>query len=141
MIKTWDLETSRCVDTRQTNYSLLSLAALPKLNLLACGSSARHITIHDPRSSKVSTQQLIGHTNFVVSLATTDNDYMLLSGSHDGTVKVWDIRADKSMYTITREKSSNKKNKVFAVDWEKEIGILSGGDDKKLQINSSAEIK
>ncbi|GME81119.1 unnamed protein product [Ambrosiozyma monospora] len=66
---------------------------------------------------------------------------MLLSGSHDGTVKVWDIRADKSMYTITRENSANKKNKVFAVDWEKEIGILSGGDDKKLQINSSAEIK
>lgn len=139
-IKTWDLMTARCVDTKQTNYSLLSLVALKNMNLLATGSSARHINLHDPRSSKVTTSQLIGHTNFVVSLATTDNDYMLISGSHDGTAKIWDIRANKAMYTITRE-SQEKKAKVFAVNWDKEIGIMSCGSDKKLQINSSAEFK
>lgn len=139
-IKTWDLITARCVDTKQTNYSLLSLTSLKNMNLLATGSSARHINLHDPRSSKVTTSQLIGHTNFVVSLTTTDNDYMLISGSHDGTAKIWDIRANKAMYTITRE-SQEKRSKVFAVSWEKEIGILSAGSDKKLQINSSAEFK
>lgn len=139
-IKTWDLITSRCVDTKQTNYSLLSLVSLKNMNLLATGSSARHINLHDPRSSKVTNSQLIGHTNFVVSLTTTDNDYMLISGSHDGTAKIWDIRANKAMYTITRQ-SEEKKSKVFTVDWEKEIGILSAGSDKKLQINSSAEFK
>ena len=63
-IKTWDLVTARCIDTRTTSYSLLSIAQLSTLNLLACGSSARHITLHDPRvgaSSKVTQQQLIGH--------------------------------------------------------------------------------
>lgn len=139
-IKTWDLVTARCVDTKQTNYSLLSLVALPNMNLLATGSSARHINLHDPRASKVTISQLVGHTNFVVSLATTDNDYMLISGSHDGTAKVWDIRANKAMYTITRN-SEEPKSKVFAVKWEKEIGIMSAGSDKKLQINSSAEFK
>lgn len=140
-IKTWDLVTARCVDTKQTNYSLLSLVSLNSLNLLATGSSARHINLHDPRSSKVTNSQLIGHTNFVVSLATTsDNEYMLISGSHDGTCKIWDIRANKAMYTITRQ-SNEKKSKVFAVNWRKEIGIMSAGSDKKLQINSSAEFK
>lgn len=139
-IKTWDLMTARCVDTKQTNYSLLSLVALKNMNLLATGSSARHINLHDPRASKVTTSQLIGHTNFVVSLATTDNEYMLISGSHDGTAKVWDIRANKSMYTITRN-SEEPKSKVLAVKWDKEIGIMSAGSDKKLQINSSAEFK
>jgi ribosome biogenesis protein YTM1 len=139
-IKTWDLMTGRCVDTKQTNYSLLSLVSLNHMNLLATGSSARHINLHDPRSSKVTNSQLIGHTNFVVSLATTDNDYMLISGSHDGTAKVWDIRANKAMYTITRQ-SQEPKSKVFSVNWEKEIGIMSTGSDKKLQINSSAEFK
>lgn len=139
-IKTWDLVTARCVDTKQTNYSLLSIVALKNMNLLATGSSARHINLHDPRASKVTNSQLIGHTNFVVSLATTDNEYMLLSGSHDGTAKVWDIRANKAMYTITRQ-SEQEKSKVFAVNWEKEIGIMSAGSDKKLQINSSAEFK
>lgn len=139
-IKTWDLMTARCVDTKQTNYSLLSLVALKNMSLLATGSSARHINLHDPRSSKVTTSQLIGHTNFVVSLTTTDSEYMLISGSHDGTAKIWDIRANKAMYTITRQ-SQEKKSKVLAVNWDKEIGILSAGSDKKLQINSSAEFK
>lgn len=139
-IKTWDLMTARCVDTKQTNYSLLSLVSLNNMNVLATGSSARHINLHDPRSSKVTNSQLIGHTNFVVSLATTDNEYMLISGSHDGTAKVWDIRANKAMYTITRQ-SEEPKSKVFSVNWNKEIGIMSTGSDKKLQINSSAEFK
>lgn len=139
-IKTWDLLTSKCVDSKQTNYSLLSLTALPGLGLLASGSSARHINLHDPRASKVTNSQLVGHTNFVVSLATTDNDYVLLSGSHDGTTKVWDVRANKSMYTITRE-SGELNSKVLSVNWEKEIGIMSAGSDKKLQINSNVDFK
>ncbi|ODV84593.1 hypothetical protein CANARDRAFT_223486 [[Candida] arabinofermentans NRRL YB-2248] len=139
-IKTWDLITSRCIDTKQTNYSLLSLTQLPNIGLIATGSSARHINLHDPRSNKVTNNQLIGHTNFVSSLCTSDNDYMLISASHDNTVKIWDVRANKSLYTITRN-SGVKKGKVLSVAWEKEIGIISGGDDKKLQINSSADLK
>lgn len=141
-IKTWDLVTSRCVDTKTTSYSLLSVVQLPTLHLLACGSSARHITLHDVRmnsSSKVTQQQLIGHKNFVVSLDTCpENEYMLSSASHDGTVKVWDVRATSPMYTITREDPSVQKgvnDKVFAVRWAKNVGIISGGQDKKLQIN------
>lgn len=146
-IKTWDLVTSRCVDTKTTSYSLLSLAQLPTLNLLACGSSARHITLHDPRvdaSSKITQQQLIGHKNFVVSLDTCpENEYILCSGSHDGTVKVWDVRSTTPMYTITREDQSIEKgmnDKVFAVRWAKKIGIISGGQDKKIQINKGDNI-
>lgn len=146
-VKTWDLVTSRCVDTKTTSYSLLSLAQLPSLHLLACGSSARHITLHDIRvdsSSKITQQQLHGHKNFVVSLDTCpENEYMLISGSHDGTVKVWDIRANSPMYTITRQDPSVEKgvnDKVFAVKWAQNAGIISGGQDKKLQINKGDNI-
>lgn len=143
-IKTWDLVTSRCVDTKTTSYSLLSIAQLSSLNVLACGSSARHITLHDPRtdsgSSKISQQQLIGHKNFVVSLDTCpENEYMLCSGSHDGTVKVWDIRSNSPMYTITRE-NGETKDKIFDVKWAEKIGIISGGEDKKIQINKGDNI-
>ncbi|CCD24907.1 Ytm1p NDAI_0E00910 [Naumovozyma dairenensis CBS 421] len=147
-IKTWDLVTARCVDTKITSYSLLSLVQMPTLNLLACGSSARHITLHDPRmdssSSKITQQQLIGHKNFVVSLDTCpENEYMLCSGSHDGTVKVWDVRSSSPMYTITREDKSVKKginDKVLAVRWAEKVGIISGGQDKKIQINKGDNI-
>ncbi|KAG7661898.1 YTM1 [[Candida] subhashii] len=142
-IKTWDLVTSRCVDTRSTGYSLLSILQLPRLNLLVTGSSARHINLHDPRVNATTTEQttskLVGHTNFVVSLtASPYNDNMFASASHDGTVKVWDVRAEKSLYTITREDGS--KAKVFDVCWDNQIGIISGGEDKKIQINKGTEI-
>ncbi|KAH3682909.1 hypothetical protein WICPIJ_006124 [Wickerhamomyces pijperi] len=139
-VKTWDLVTARAIDTRTTGFSLLSILQLEKLNLLACGSSARHITLHDPRVSTgaVTQQQLNGHKNMVVSLAASpDSEYMFSSASHDGTVKVWDVRAQKALYTITRESKAEKgSDKVFAVQWSKDVGIVSGGEDKKIQINS-----
>lgn len=142
-IKTWDLVTSRCVDTRTTGFSLLSVLKLPYVNLIASGSSARHINLHDPRvsaTSEVINAKLVGHTNFVVGLsASPHNVNMFASSSHDGTVKVWDVRADKSLYTITREDGSTKK-KIFDVTWDNEIGIISGGEDKKIQINKGTDI-
>lgn len=134
-IKTWDLVTSRCVDTRSTGFSLLSILQLPNLHLVASGSSARHINLHDPRASSSTEQvsrKLVGHTNFVVSMAACpDKDHMFASASHDGTVKVWDVRADKAMYTL------GKGGKVFGVSWDP-IGIVSGGEDKKIDIYREA---
>lgn len=141
-VKTWDLVTARCVDTRSTGYALLSVAQLPEVNLIASGSSARHINLHDPRTQVGATEnsvsKLVGHTNFVVDLATCPtNGNMFASASHDGTVKVWDVRAETPLYTITRESG---KSKVFGVAWNPQIGIVSGGEDKKLQINKGNDI-
>ncbi|KAI3402657.1 YTM1 [Candida oxycetoniae] len=144
-IKTWDLVTTKCVDTRTTGFALLSILQLPSVNLIATGSSARHINLHDPRMSAVNNtdvinSKLVGHTNFVVGLAASPhNANIFASSSHDGTVKVWDVRADKSLYTITREDGSND-SKIFDVCWDNEIGIISGGEDKKLQINKGSDI-
>ncbi|SGZ51081.1 CIC11C00000005595 [Sungouiella intermedia] len=142
-IKTWDLVTSRCVDTRSTGYSLLSVLQLPDVNLIASGSSARHINLHDPRIQAGATEKhitkLSGHSNFVVDLSVCPtNGKMFASASHDGTVKVWDVRSEKPLYTISRE--SGGKDKVFGVSWDKEIGIVSGGEDKKVQINKGDNI-
>ncbi|KAF2684761.1 microtubule-associated protein [Lentithecium fluviatile CBS 122367] len=156
-LKTWDLTTSACVDTRTTGHSLLSLTALPKLNLLATGTSARHITLIDPRASatQISVMTLRGHKNAAVSLDTDpNNENSLLSGSHDGTAQIWDVRAvrpsdvqgegqvGESIYTIYRDSAGGKPvhahgegAKVFSVRWDIEVGILSAGEDKRVQIN------
>lgn len=68
---------------------------------------------------------------------------MICSASHDGTVKVWDVRSNTAMYTITREDKNVVKgvnDKVFAVKWAKGVGIISGGQDKKIQINKGDNI-
>lgn len=153
-LKTWDLPTSTCVDTRSTSHSLLSLTALPYLSLLAAGTSARHITLIDPRASAttVSAMTLRGHTNAVVSLATDpESDYGLVSGSHDGTCRVWDVRSSRSekegrvgesLYVIERKSLKGERKKVggegvkvFGVVWDKDVGIISGGEDKRVQVN------
>ncbi|KAK5697719.1 ribosome biogenesis protein ytm1 [Elasticomyces elasticus] len=154
-VKTWDLTTSTCVDTRTTAQSLFSICHLPQSSLLATGTSARHITLIDPRASAttISAMTLRGHTNAVVSLARDPNtSYQMVSGSHDGTCRVWDIRSvrseasdrvGESVYVIERDSAKGKRVvagegvKVFSVCWDKDVGIVSGSEDKQLQINSS----
>ena len=153
-LKTWDIPTSTCVDTRSTSHPLLSLTALPSLSLLAAGTSARHITLIDPRASAttISAMTLRGHNNAVVSLAADpESNYGLVSGSHDGTCRVWDVRSSRSeregrvgesLYVVEREslkgegrKVGGEGVKVFEVVWDKGVGIVSGGEDKRVQVN------
>lgn len=159
-LRTWDLPTSTCVDTRTTGHSLLSLCAIPSRNLLATGTSARHITLIDPRVSatQISVMTLRGHKNAVVSLTTDpSSEYNLASGSHDGTVQIWDLRnvstggqigegmIGESVYTINRHEQSGPARghgegvKVFSVQWDREVGIVSAGEDKRVQINRALE--
>ena len=98
---------------------------------------------------------LRGHTNAVVSLdSDPTSEYGLVSGSHDGTVKIWDIRSKQngnavtpgegqvgeSVYSFDREgavkmRSHGEGVKVFGVRWESEMGIVSASEDKRVQIN------
>ncbi|KAF8422879.1 microtubule-associated protein YTM1 [Tirmania nivea] len=150
---THDLTTTTLASMLTTPHPILSLTTLPSLSLLAAGSSARHITLHDPRASAATISQatLRGHTNAVVSLSPApDSEFLLASGSHDGTVRIWDVRAvgmgggsaqadsgGGSLFTIKRE--SGGGGKVFAVQWEREVGIVSGGEDRRVQVNTGVE--
>jgi WD40 repeat protein len=155
-LKTWDLPTAQCVDTRTTAHSLLSLCAIPARNLLATGTSARHITLIDPRASatQISVMTLRGHKNAVVSIDTDpSNEHNIASGSHDGTVMLWDLRnvgtaggvgegqVGESVHTIQRTgvqgvaRGHGEGVKVFGVVWDREVGIVSAGEDRKVQIN------
>ncbi|KAJ6781945.1 hypothetical protein PWT90_04103 [Aphanocladium album] len=124
----------------------------------AATTAPRHITLLDPRESAASTaaMTLRGHVNMVVSIAASpENSYSLVSGSHDSTCRVWDLRSVRAgtveegngsvsqpVYTIGREWLKGKKlpaagdgAKVLSVAWDKTWGIVSGGEDKKVQVN------
>lgn len=154
-VKTWDLTTSTCVDTRTTSQSLFSLAHLPDVSLLATGTAGRNVTLIDPRASAttVSALTLKGHTNAVSSITKDPTTtYHIASGSHDGTCRVWDIRSVRSdtdgksgeaVYIIDRESAKGSRRiagediKIFDVAWDADVGIVSVGEDKKVQINKS----
>lgn len=159
-LRTLDLETSSIVDTRTTSHPLLSISALPGISnqLLAAGTSARHITLIDPRvsSAQTSVMTLRGHTNKIVSIAPDPSSrYGLVSGSHDGTCRVWDLRATRQatkdegggvaaepVFVVERQSRVGEKKpvggegvKVFGVVWDEKVGIVSVGEDKRVQIN------
>lgn len=156
-MRTWDLVTSTLVDTRTTSHALLSLQQMPSLQLIATGSAGRDVKLVDPRAaaSIVTAMTLRGHKNSVVALASDPgNDYTLLSGSHDGTCRIWDLRSTRqerdgmtgqSVFTIPRESSKGTQPplagegiKVFDVCWDGVLGILSAGEDKTVQVNQTS---
>ncbi|KAH8887437.1 ribosome biogenesis protein YTM1 [Thozetella sp. PMI_491] len=161
-LQTIDLTTSRVVSTVRKSNALFSLAAIsrPSAPLLAVGTSERLIYLIDPResTSTTSVMTLIGHKNMVSTLAAApNNDYSLVSGSHDGTCKIWDLRdvrparvkdggiggsVSEPVVSLKRHAEPQKMAipgdgcKVFSVVWDQKLGIVSGGEDKKVQIDS-----
>ncbi|KAF2970075.1 hypothetical protein GQX73_g3527 [Xylaria multiplex] len=174
-IRTIDLTTSKVENVIMTAHPLLALTPLHRNPgttsssvLLAAATAARHITLVDPRVSASTTSVLTlrGHKNMVSSLsASPDNDYSLVSGSYDGTCRIWDLRSTRaatkaegggsvseSVYVIEREslKGTNQRRKagevpgrgvkVFGVAWDKTFGIVSAGEDKMVQINRGQDL-
>ncbi|KAI9829484.1 MAG: ribosome biogenesis protein ytm1 [Sarea resinae] len=167
-LQTWDLSTSTSISSRTTAHALLSLTALPALHLVAAGSAARHVVLIDPRASATSIAALTlrGHANAVVDLAPDPaSEFGLVSASHDGTCRVWDVRSTRadtgsgsgptpatvgeSVYVISRESRRGKEAKkvvggegvkVFGVCWDREVGIVSAGEDRRVQINSGKSV-
>ena len=158
-MRTWDLVTSSVVDTRTTNQALFAIEQMPELQLVATGSAGRDIKMVDPRASAaaVTVMSLRGHKNAVVSLARDPNNgYSLVSGSHDGTCRIWDLRNTKqgkdgitvqSLYTLVRESLKGQPAaevgsgaQVFGVHWSADLGILSAGQDRCVQINAGGPL-
>jgi WD40 repeat protein len=153
-VRTWDLVTASLVDTRTTSVALSCVEHMPSLHLIAAGAVNRVIKLVDPRASAatVTAMTLKGHKNAVVSLARDPaNDYTIVSGSYDGTCRVWDVRSTKqekegavgqSLYNLPRASlngatapATGDGVKVFGVCWHPDIGILSAGEDKVVQVN------
>jgi ribosome biogenesis protein YTM1 len=158
---TWDLTTAQSVTSRTLANPLLSLLALPKLGLLATGTSARAIALVDPRVDAVTAAVASfknAHANVVSALAVDpSSEFRFSSASHDGTIKVWDVRSvrtdlagaatgddiakegqGQSVYTLRRERrkgAEKDQNKVFDLCWDASVGILSAGEDKRVQIH------
>ena len=147
-LKTWCLATASVLDNRQLSDPLYSLTALTNMHLLAVGSSKGDITLLDPRTStasiKVSTIRQAHGSGFINSLTSDPiSQYRFASGGYDGLVRVWDIRSlTHSAATIDRKIDTNNKSsnsevatKIFALEWDTEIGILSAGSDCKIRID------
>ncbi len=89
----------RCAKTVQLERPSIYSLLLTRLNTLINGSGKK-IIIHDllDQNAIQPIKTFDGHTRYITALAATNNGQLLISGSQDTTVKIWDLT------TVTPEK-------------------------------------
>jgi WD40 repeat protein len=97
-------------------------------NLLATGHEDRQIRFFDPNQNKLA-KSIVAHTDSVSCLSVGLKEYELLSASHDGSVRCWDMRIYKLLFDIPahRKKYDEGCLSINTVPNEKLI-ITSGAD-------------
>jgi len=73
---------------------------------------------------------LRGHVGAVYQVAWSADSRMLVSGSKDSTMKVWDMRTKKLKFDLP-----GHADEVYTVDWSPDGDrVASGGKDKILKL-------
>lgn len=144
-VREWDVETRSNTGVIGCDAIAMALAHRSLGSaLVAAGYTDRLIRIWDPRSSTVAIQRkLQGHQGWVRGVqwapVSTGNEHQLASASHDGMIKIWDLRANGSLYTIrpsapgkTEQPQQRTPGKLFCLDWTEDGLIAAGGEEEHL---------
>jgi pleiotropic regulator 1 len=75
--------------------------------------------------TRVCVRTLAGHTHNVATVQTQGADPQIISGSHDNTVKLWDLGTGRAMVTLTHHKKSIRGLAIHPT----EFSFASGGAD------------
>ena len=100
--------------------------------LVAFGSTDAVLRLWDTRvaSESLSLKLYRSHKGGIVSVAWSPiSDVHIASASHDGTVRIWDMRG-----TVPVASCGFHSDKCLAVDWCRDWTIASGGADSMLYI-------
>ncbi|KAJ1820174.1 ribosome biogenesis protein ytm1, partial [Coemansia sp. RSA 2598] len=137
-LRAWDVATGVNLSTHLCDKVVLDADYSSHSRLVATGHADRSVRLWDPRAEEgaVVKLRLASHRGFVTSVAwAPDSAYMLASASHDGTIKVWDIRSRPPLYTVYPSDAKDKGKKLLALDWHKSL-LLAGGESGSLRIHS-----
>eukprot|EP00163_Fabomonas_tropica_P025268 TRINITY_DN435_c0_g1_i1.p1 TRINITY_DN435_c0_g1~~TRINITY_DN435_c0_g1_i1.p1 ORF type:complete len:297 (-),score=58.51 TRINITY_DN435_c0_g1_i1:14-904(-) len=136
-IKQWDVSKHQIVSSLNSGKAVLALAGHPDTGLLASGHSDFHVRLWDPRSSDdhLVKVKFASHEGLVSSLSWSPyNEHHLFSGSHDGSVKLFDTRTRLPIYTLR----DIHDGKTLCVDtWKAGKTLVSGGTDNKVLLHNT----
>jgi WD40 repeat protein len=106
-------------------------------NKVFSASDDLHINILDSTNFKVS-MSLVGHRNIITGFASSNQTNLNASCSHDGTVKIWDLKMNKAIQTIRLDNSSvdQETNCLWDLTFSADGKTLFCGSDRALHILS-----
>lgn len=148
----WDLMTQTSKTTMTCDSVVLSCDqqsnSASQNNLIASGHTDHFIRLWDPRiDNGIAVKMKLGsHKGWVSGVSwqkskigqASSSPYSLASCSYDSKIRIWDIRSQAPIYTISFAQSKDDTNnttdsKIFDIDWVgKELFV--GGEDGKLRI-------
>jgi ribosome biogenesis protein YTM1 len=139
-VRSWDVETGINSLTVGCGKALhcLSIGGEGSALIAAAGADSV-LRIWDPRMPGTFTPilQLSSHKSWITACKWHPKSrHHLISSSHDGTLKLWDVRSKVPLTTLEAH-----KDKVLCADWWKEDCVISGGADSMLQIFSNLNIR
>ncbi len=128
----WDPRQKRAVDFIPTDFPITSVAIAEAGNELYSGGIDNDIKAWDMRKKEV-VFTMNGHTDTVTSLEVSPDAQALLSYSHDGTARTWDIRpfapVDRQIKAYVGAPAGMEKNLIRA-SWDASgKRIASGSGD------------
>lgn len=132
-LKQWDTNSASCVHTWNAPCTLTSLAFSTASNVIASGHNDRQVRLWDPRKAgkEIMKMALKSHKGWVTDVSFSAEDpNLLLSASHDNSVKLWDIRSTVPLHTMQAH-----QDKALSVSWYDGERFVSGGADKQVRVH------
>lgn len=133
----WDPRQKSATNFIDTGFPVTAVALAEAGNEIYSGGIDNDIKVWDARKQEV-VYTLKGHTDTVTSLEISPDSQILLSNSHDSTVRTWDIRpfapVDRSMKTYDGAPVGLEKNLIRA-SWDpKGEKICAGSGDRAVVV-------
>jgi ribosome biogenesis protein YTM1 len=139
-VRRFDVESRTNTDTYNGSKAVYAVAAPAdggSSSVVAFGGSDRVLRVWDARGVSgegLAVKAYAAHEGWISSLAwRPGSSYHLISGGHDGAVKMWDIRTAVPLGTLQQHKEDAK---VLCVGWWGSETLVSGGSDCKVQLYS-----
>ncbi len=107
--------------------------------MIVTGNEDRQIRFFDSNGNKL-IKSIVAHTDSVSTVNAGLKDFELLSGSHDGSLRCWDIRIFKLLYDIPAHRKKYDEGLLSINTYQNEKLVITTGSDgliKVFQFNNS----
>ncbi|KAF8597547.1 WD40 repeat-like protein [Ceratobasidium sp. AG-I] len=133
-VRSWDIESGVCVNTvTLPDRAHLDIALSESGTTLYTASADRTVSLIDIRAeSSQSATKTLTHPSVPSCLVVHPSSaHHLLTGAHDGALRVWDIRSPRTAlskfeHTVKSKGGVVRKGKILGVDWAHGLAACAG---------------